>query len=221
MEVQEVNAIGTSSVLAANSIALIWNVILSYKAYKDVAVKTNPMDNSFASAALRPPVLDGTNYSLWNVKIRYYIKSLDERAWERVINGWTPPVMIDQEGDKWPKPETDWTADEVQNSNHNSKALNAIFTSVDMNMFSLITNCTSAKSASDILQSHCEGSESVRRTRLRMLTSKFEMMKMEESENILEYDRRLREIANEAFSVGEAISNERLVSKVLRPKDST
>ncbi|XP_075475760.1 uncharacterized protein LOC142511387 [Primulina tabacum] len=133
------------------------------------------MDNSFASTALRPPVLDGTNYSLWKVKIRYYIKSLDERAWQRVINGWTPPVMIDQEGDKWPKPETDWTADEVQNSNHNSKALNAIFTSVGMNMFSLITNCTSAKSAWDILQSHCEGSESVRRTRLRKLTSKFEM----------------------------------------------
>ncbi|XP_075507467.1 uncharacterized protein LOC142544290 [Primulina tabacum] len=122
----------------------------------------------------------------------------------------------DQEGDKQPKPETDWTADEVQNSNHNSKALNAIFTSVDMNMFSLITNCTSAKSAWDIVQSHCEGSESVRQTRLRMLTSKFEMLRMEESENILEYDRRLQEIANEAFSVGEAISNERLVSKVLR-----
>ncbi|XP_073030765.1 uncharacterized protein [Primulina eburnea] len=132
------------------------------------------------------------------------------------INGWTPPVMIDKEGDKRLKPETDWTADEVQNSNQNSKALNDIFTSVDMNMFSLITNCTSAKSAWDILQSHCEGSESVRRTRLRMLTSKFEMMRMEESENILEYDRRLREISNEAFSVGESISNERLVSKVLR-----
>ncbi|XP_073041992.1 uncharacterized protein [Primulina eburnea] len=174
------------------------------------------MDISFATAGLRPPVLDGINYSLWKVKIRYYIKSLDEQALQRVINGWTPPVMIDQEGDKRPKPETDWTADEVQNSNHNSKALNAIFTSVDMNMFSLITNCTSAKSAWDILQSHCEGSESVRRTRLRMLTSEFEMMRMEESENILEYDRRLREIANEAFSVGESISNERLVSKVLR-----
>ncbi|XP_073026767.1 uncharacterized protein [Primulina eburnea] len=174
------------------------------------------MDISFASAALRPPVLDGTNYSLWKVKIRYYIKSLDERAWQRVINGWTPPVATDQEGDNRPKPETGWTADEVQNSNHNSKALNAIFTSVDTNMFSLITNCTSAKSAWDILQCHCEGSESVRRTRLRMLTSKFEMTRMEESESILEYDRRLREIANEAFNVGEAISNERLVSKVLR-----
>ncbi|XP_073270353.1 uncharacterized protein [Primulina huaijiensis] len=115
--------------------------------------------------------------------------------------------MTDQDGDSLPKPETDWTADEVQSSNYNSKALNAIFTSVDTNMFSLITNCTSAKSAWDTLQRHCEGSESVRRTRLRMLTSKFEMMRMEESENILEYDRRLREIANEAFSLGDLISN--------------
>ncbi|XP_073019274.1 uncharacterized protein [Primulina eburnea] len=55
------------------------------------------MESSFASAALRPPVLDGTNYSLWKVKIRYYIKSIDERAWQRVINGWTSPVMIDIE----------------------------------------------------------------------------------------------------------------------------
>ncbi|XP_073307160.1 uncharacterized protein [Primulina huaijiensis] len=158
------------------------------------------MDTSLANAALRPPVLDGTNYSLWKVKIRYYIKSIDERAWQSVINGWTSPIMIDQDGDSLPKPETDWTADEVQNLNYNSKALNAIFTSVDMNMFSLIKNC----------------SESVRRTRLRMLASKFEMMRMEESENILDYDRHLREVANEAFSLGDPISNERLVSKVLR-----
>ncbi|XP_073291044.1 uncharacterized protein [Primulina huaijiensis] len=174
------------------------------------------MDTSLANAVLRPPVLDGTNYSLWKVKIRYYIKFIDERAWQRVINGWTPPKKEDEDGDSLIKPETDWTADEVQNSNYNSKALNAIFTSVDMNMFSLITNYTSAKSAWDILQRHCEGSESVRRTRLRMLTSKFEMMRMEESKNILDYDRRLREIANEALSLGDPISNERLVSKVLR-----
>ncbi|XP_075523992.1 uncharacterized protein LOC142556417 [Primulina tabacum] len=80
----------------------------------------------------------------------------------------------------------------------------------------LITNCTSAKNACDTLQRHFEGSESVRRTRLRILTSKFEMMRMEEYENILDYDRLLREIANEAFSLGDPISNERLVSKVLR-----
>ncbi|XP_075473493.1 uncharacterized protein LOC142504532 [Primulina tabacum] len=160
------------------------------------------MDPSLANTTLRPPVLDGTNYSLWKVKIRFHIKSIDERAWQRVLSGWSPPRRIDEDGDSLIKSESNWTTDEVQISNYNSKALNAIFSSVDTNMFRLITNCVSAKDAWDILQRHCEGSESVRRTRLRIVTSKFEMMRMEEFENILEYDRRLRKIANEAFSRG-------------------
>ncbi|XP_075515303.1 uncharacterized protein LOC142549942 [Primulina tabacum] len=171
------------------------------------------MDTSLANAALRPPVLDGTNYNIWKVKIRFYIKSIDERAWQRVINGWTPPKRVDEDGDNLIKPESDWTTEEVQVSNYNSKALNAIFSSVDMNMFSLITNCTSAKDAWKILQRHCEDSESVRRTKLRMITSRFENLRMEETETIIDYDRRLREIANEAFSLGDPISNERIRDK--------
>ncbi|XP_075494816.1 uncharacterized protein LOC142532391 [Primulina tabacum] len=174
------------------------------------------METSLANTSFQPSVVDGTNYSLRKFKIRYYIKSIDKRAWQHVINEWTSSMMIDQDGDSLPKSETDWTADEVKNLNYNSKALNAIFTSVDMNMFSLIINCISAKNAWDTLQKHCEDSDSVRRTRLRMLTSKFEIMMMEESKNILDYDRRLWETANEAFSLGDPISNEQLVSKVLR-----
>ncbi|XP_073025194.1 uncharacterized protein [Primulina eburnea] len=83
-------------------------------------------------------------------------------------------------------------------------------------MFNLITNCISAKEAWDIIQKHYKGSESVRRTKIRMLTSKFESLKMEENETIVEYDRRLRDIENEAFSLSDPMSNERLVSKVLR-----
>ncbi|XP_073276452.1 uncharacterized protein [Primulina huaijiensis] len=154
------------------------------------------MDTSLANAALRQPIVDGTNYSLWKVKIRYYIKSIDEQAWQRVINGWTPPKRVDEDGDSLIKSESDWTTDEVQVSNYNSKALNVIFFSVDMSMFSLIMNCTSAKDAWEILQKHCEGSESVRRTKLRMLASKFENLRKEETETITDYDRRLREIEN-------------------------
>lgn len=91
-----------------------------------------------------------------------------------------------------------------------------IFTTVDVNMFGLIANCVCAKEAWKTLQKHCKGSESVRLTKVRMLISKFENLRMEESESITDYDRRLRDISNEAFSLGDPISNERLVSKVLR-----
>ncbi|XP_073016129.1 uncharacterized protein [Primulina eburnea] len=174
------------------------------------------MDLLASSTAFRPPVLDGSNYALWKVKMRMYIKSIEERAWQRVLDGWSPPRIVDDDGDSRSKLENSWSNDEVQTSNFNSKALNAIFTSVDVNMFNLITNYIYAKEACNILQKHYEGSESVRRTKLRMLTSKFESLRIEENETIVEYDRRLRDIANEAFTLGDPMSNERLVSKVLR-----
>ncbi|XP_073132483.1 uncharacterized protein [Henckelia pumila] len=63
---------------------------------------------------------------------------------------------------------------------------------------------------------HCEGSDSVRRSKRRILTTQFENLRMEESETIDDYERRLRKIDNEAIDLGDAISKERLVSKVLR-----
>ncbi|XP_073018336.1 uncharacterized protein [Primulina eburnea] len=168
------------------------------------------------NTVFRPPVLDGSNYALWKVKMRVFIKSIDERAWQRVLDGWSPPKLEDADGDTRLKPESTWTVDEVQTSNFNSKALNAIFSSVDTRMFNLITTCVCAKDAWEILQKHCEGSASVRKTRLRMVTSKFESLRIVDKESILEYDCRLRQLSNELHGLGDPIPNERLVNKVLR-----
>ncbi|XP_073061905.1 uncharacterized protein [Primulina eburnea] len=177
--------------------------------------KNEKMEAS-TKTVFRPPVLDGSNYALWKVKMRVFIKSIEERAWLRVLDSWSPPKIEDVDGDTRLKPESTWTIHEVQTSNFNSKALNAIFSSVDTRMFNLITNFVCAKEAWDLLQKHCEGSESVRKTRLRMVTSKFESLRMEDKESILEYDSHLRQLSNEAHSLGDPMPNERLVKKVLR-----
>ncbi|XP_073152566.1 uncharacterized protein [Henckelia pumila] len=96
-----------------------------------------------------------------------------------------------------PKLRSQWTADENTTAIYNAKALNAM-------------------DAWEKLQTHCEGSPSVKKTRMRLITSKFEKMRMEESETIMEYNGRLKSLANEASVLGDPISNERLVSKVLR-----
>ncbi|XP_073137561.1 uncharacterized protein [Henckelia pumila] len=84
-----------------------------------------------------------------------------------------------------------------------------------MNMFNLISTCVSAQDAWDKLHTHCEGSASVKKTRMRFLTSKFEKLRMDENETIMQYNARLKSLANEAYVLGDPISNERLVSKVL------
>ncbi|XP_073139041.1 uncharacterized protein [Henckelia pumila] len=174
------------------------------------------MEIPYSGTTQRPPTLDGSNYAIWKVRMRVYIKSIDEKAWQRVLQGWSPPRKTDGEGNFLLKPETDWNAEETAASNMNNKALNVIFTSLDSNMFALVTNCVCAKQAWEKLQMHCDGSESVRRTKRRILTTQFENLRMEESETIDEYERRLRKIENEAIDLGDAISNKRLVSKVLR-----
>ena len=46
---------------------------------------------------LRPPVLDGKNYAYWKVRVKAYIKSIDERVWRSILTGWTPPVTTNAE----------------------------------------------------------------------------------------------------------------------------
>lgn len=53
-------------------------------------------------------------------------------------------------------------------------------------------------------------------SKLQLLTTKFQSLKMSEDETIVEFNVRLLDIANESFSLGEKISEEKLVRKVLR-----
>ncbi|KAH6823424.1 ribonuclease H2 subunit B [Perilla frutescens var. hirtella] len=166
----------------------------------------------------RPPALDsnGKNYAMWKSRMNMYIKSIDERAWLAVIEEWSPPRMEGPNGVYILTPETQWTNDDRIIFNFNSRALNAIFVSVDVPCFTMVCNCTTAYQAWSILQEHCEGSISVRQTKLRLLTSKFETLRMLENETISMYTERLCEVSNESTALGCPISNENMVSKLLR-----
>ncbi|XP_073136909.1 uncharacterized protein [Henckelia pumila] len=156
------------------------------------------MDTPYTNVAIRPPILDGTNYGPWKLKMSIYIQSIDSRAWQRVFDGWSPPMRDDDI--PGPKPKAQWTDYKITLSNYNAKAINVIFISVDKNMFNLIATCTCARDAWEKLQTHCEGSISVKKTRMRLLTSKFEKLRMKESETIKEYNTRFKSLANEACS---------------------
>ncbi|KAG9446389.1 hypothetical protein H6P81_012517 [Aristolochia fimbriata] len=118
------------------------------------------------------------------------------------------------------KPDTEWTEEEEKLSNCNSKALNAIFGGVDEEQFRRISACTIAQEAWKILEVHYEGTESVRVSKLQMLTTQFELMRMREDESILEYEGKIRDIANQSAALGDKIPQNRLVRKVLRSLSS-
>ncbi|XP_045798006.1 uncharacterized protein LOC123892244 [Trifolium pratense] len=113
----------------------------------------------------RPPLLIGPeNYDYWKSKMMVFLKSIDSRTWKAVENGWEPPVVIDKDGKKTSeiKPTKDYSKDEDDLALGNSKALNAIFNGVDINMFRLVKRCTVAKHAWEILRKAHEGTSKVK-----------------------------------------------------------
>src|ERR1044072_7161334 len=166
-----------------------------------------------------PPVLDGTNYDYWKARMTVFLKSIDYKTWKAIVNGWTPLVNKTTEGSSTTldyKKEEDWTKEEDEEALSNSKALNANFNGVDKNMFRLINTCTVAKDACDILKTAHEGTSRVRMSRLQMLTTQFETLRMGEDQTIAEFHMQIRDIANSSFALSEKMSDEKLVRKILR-----
>ena len=165
----------------------------------------------------RPPILDGSNYDYWKPRMVAFLKSLDNKAWKAVLTGWVHPVITKEgEATTEKKPEEQWSKEEDDLALGNSKALNAIFNGVDKNIFRLVNNCEVAKDAWDILKTTHEGTSRVKMSRLQLLTSKFENLRMKEDENIHEFHMSILEIANASGALGEKMTDEKLVTKILR-----
>ena len=81
----------------------------------------------------RPPLLDGTNFSYWKARINAFIKSTEDKAWRAILTGWTHLTKTNAENETVKKPEVEWTVEEDRLASCNSKALNAIFSAVDVN----------------------------------------------------------------------------------------
>ena len=39
-----------------------------------------------------PPFFDGSNYAYLKIRMKAFLKALDERIWISVQNGWAPPT---------------------------------------------------------------------------------------------------------------------------------
>ena len=87
------------------------------------------MKSSVSTA--RPPLLNEKNYSYWKVRVKACIKAIDKKSWSAILIGWSPPTVTTNEVTII-KSELTWTKAENSLANINFKALNAIFSYVDV-----------------------------------------------------------------------------------------
>nr|GMD43924.1 uncharacterized protein LOC109158582 [Ipomoea batatas] len=89
--------------------------------------------------------------------------------------------------------------------------MNAIYGAVSEETFKLIAATNVAKTAWDILCDHHEGNSTVKQSKLQMVQTQFENLKMEEEEDIIQFNGRILEIAVEAYNLGEPIPENRKI----------
>ena len=153
-----------------------------------------------------PPHFNRNNYAYWKVRMKAFLKSIDERVWNFVEYRWEKPTT----------PVSEWETSQKEAASFNSKPMNAIFNAVSMEEFKRISNVEIAHTAWNILQTVHEGTKAVKINKLQQLTSKFESIRMSDNESFDEFYAKLNDIVNSAFNLGEIYDQPKIVRKILR-----
>ena len=153
-----------------------------------------------------PPHFDGNNYAYWKVKMKAFLKFIDERVWNSVEYGWEKPTT----------PVSEWQASQKEAATFNSKAMNVIFNAVSMEEFKRISNVEVAHTAWNILKTVHEGIKAVKINKLQQLTSKFESIRMSDDESFDKFYTKLNDNFNFAYNLGEIYDQPKIVRKILR-----
>ena len=153
-----------------------------------------------------PPHFDGNNYTYWKVRMKAFLKSIDESVWNSVEYGWEKPTT----------PVSEWETSQKEAASFNSQAMNAIFNTVSMEEFKRISNVEIAHTAWNILQIVHEGTKAVKINKLQQLTSKIECIRMSDDEFFDEFYAKLNDIVNSAYNLGEIYDQPKILRKILR-----
>ena len=153
-----------------------------------------------------PPYFDGSNYACWKVHTRAFLCSIDDSVWDVVEIGWTRLEAF----------KSIWDKVALAATNANSKALNAIFCGVSPDLFHRISHITIAKEVWQILETTYEGTKKVKDTKLQILTTHFEELKMTKDESFNSFYVKLNEVVISKFNLGEKMEDSKIVRKILR-----
>ena len=103
-----------------------------------------------------PSHFDENNYIYWKVRMKAFLKSIDERVWN----------SVEYEQEKPTTPVSEWETSQKEAAAFNSKAMNAIFNVVSVEEFKKISNVKVAHTAWNILQTVYEGTKAVKINKL-------------------------------------------------------
>ena len=138
--------------------------------------------------------------------MRAFLCSIDDTVWDAVKAGWT----------RLEAAKSTWDKAALAVANANSKALNAIFCGVSPDEFYRISYIIVAKEAWEILETTYKGTKKVKDTKLQMMTTRFEELKMSKDKSFDFFYSKLNEVVVSKFNLGEKTEDSKIVRKIIR-----
>ena len=153
-----------------------------------------------------PTHFDGNNYAYQKVRMKVFLKSIDERVQISIEYGWEKPTTLVSE----------WQTSEKEAAIFNSNAINAIYNAVSMEEFKRISNIEVAHTTSNILQTVHEGIKAAKINKLQQLTTRFKSIRISNDECFDEFYAKPNDIVNSAYNLGEIYDQPKIVRKIFR-----
>ncbi|XP_039135749.1 uncharacterized protein LOC120273174 [Dioscorea cayenensis subsp. rotundata] len=155
---------------------------------------------------LSPSVLSGENYQVWAVKMKAYLRGLGLWQWVEAEKE-VPPLGNNP------------TLNEIRaHEEEKTKAPRALFVihgAVSETIFLRIMDCETTKEAWDKLKEMYAGSDRTKKIQILNLKRQFQVLNMKDNESIKEFADRLMEVVNKIRLLGEDLTDESVVEKVL------
>ncbi|XP_033516770.1 uncharacterized protein LOC142177044 [Nicotiana tabacum] len=158
------------------------------------------------TSQVRPPYLNGQQFSHWKVRIEIYAKSYDVKVWHIIKKGNYPlPATAQPPTD--PEDIDEYTNEQIAVVQVNAKARNLLYNAISGEEYEKISTCDTAKEIWDKLEVTYEGINKVKETRINMLVHDYELFQMKEGESIEEMFARFSKIINDLKAFGKPYSS--------------
>ncbi|KAI5327439.1 hypothetical protein L3X38_026835 [Prunus dulcis] len=180
------------------------------------------VESGSAGGDLRTPQFNGSNYDYWSVKMETILIAYD--LWDAVEIGIQPQPIIEQEAGSEGIGDEESEAEQIpveaptisrEDKIKNAKALSLIRGALTDELFPRIRNEKTAKGAWEILRSEFRGDKKVRAVKLQAIRADFEYLRMNDVESLDDYLARFFETVNNLKSLGEDVTEKRIVQKLL------
>jgi len=167
------------------------------------------------SSINRPHMFNGMNYAFWKIRMKFFMESIDSCIWAAMVHGPYVPMQVVKD-EKVVKPRSEWSESEKKKAQYDLVAKNIITSSLTMDEFFRISQCSSAKEMWEVLEVTHEGTEDVKRSRKHSFIQEYELFRMQPEESIADVQKRFIHIVNHLTGLGKVFDKEELNIKVLK-----